>query len=169
MARTRAIELGGHRSDVRSLAMSSDGSLLLTASNGSVKLWNTTTCQSVRTMKGGYALCCAFVPGDLHALVGTKTGNLIVYNLASGLAVHDVAAHEGALWSLAIRPDGRGFMTGGADKQVRFWEFELADQEPIIDDDMEEDNGGESDTSSVEDEKERERMLRMKHAAGEFR
>ena len=35
----------------------------------------------------------------------------------------DIEAHEGALWSMAVHPDGKGIMTGGADKLVKFWEF----------------------------------------------
>lgn len=30
-----------------------------------------------------------------------------------------------AVWSIDIRPDGKGFMTGGADHWVRFWNFEV--------------------------------------------
>ena len=30
---------------------------------------------------------------------------------------------DGAVWAIAIRPDGKGFMTGGADKKVTFWDF----------------------------------------------
>ena len=33
--------------------------------------------------------------------------------------------HESAIWSLDIQPDNHGFVTGGADKTVKFWEFEL--------------------------------------------
>ena len=33
------------------------------------------------------------------------------------------AAHAGAVWAIATRPDNLGFATGGADKVVRFWEF----------------------------------------------
>ena len=31
----------------------------------------------------------------------------------------------GAIWSLALRPDGRGFMTASADKYVKFWDFTI--------------------------------------------
>ena len=36
----------------------------------------------------------------------------------------DQEAHEGAIWSVALQPpEGKGFMTGGADKIVKFWDF----------------------------------------------
>ena len=42
---------------------------------------------------------------------------------ASGGIVVDLLAHEGAIWSLAVRPDGKGFVTASADKEVKFWDF----------------------------------------------
>ena len=32
---------------------------------------------------------------------------------------------QGAAWSVDIRPDGRGMVTGGADKLVKFWEVSV--------------------------------------------
>jgi U3 small nucleolar RNA-associated protein 12 len=57
--------------------------------------------------------------------VGTKDGRVALFELGSGEALCDEAAHEGAVWSLAMRPDRRGFATGGADKTVKFWDFEV--------------------------------------------
>ena len=31
----------------------------------------------------------------------------------------------GPVWAVAVRPDGKGFVSGGADKFVRMWEFEV--------------------------------------------
>jgi WD40 repeat protein len=28
-----------------------------------------------------------------------------------------------AVWSVTLRPDGKGFMSAGADKKVTFWDF----------------------------------------------
>jgi len=38
----------------------------------------------------------------------------------------DEQAHTGAVWSVCVRPDGKGFMTGGADKLVKFWDFSIS-------------------------------------------
>ena len=46
-----------------------------------------------------------------------------VVDTASGGIVVDLQAHEGAIWSLAVRPDGKGFVTASADKEVKFWDF----------------------------------------------
>ncbi|XP_070463766.1 WD repeat-containing protein 3 isoform X2 [Equus przewalskii] len=87
------------------------------------------TLQCIRTMTCEYALCSFFVPGDRQVVIGTKTGKLQLYDLASGNLLETIDAHDGALWSLSLSPDQRGFVTGGADKSVRFWDFELVKDE----------------------------------------
>ncbi|KAM4681903.1 WD repeat-containing protein 3 isoform 2-T2 [Amazona ochrocephala] len=123
------ITIGGHRSDVRTLAFSSDNIAILSAAAESVKVWNRATLQCIRTMDCEYALCSLFVPGDRQVIVGTKTGKLQLYDLASGSLTETLNAHDGAVWSIALSPDQRGFVTGGADKCVKFWEFELVKDE----------------------------------------
>ena len=56
--------------------------------------------------------------------VGTKNGEILIYDLASASLVDTVKAHTGTLWSMHIRPGGRGLVTGGADKDVKFWDIE---------------------------------------------
>ncbi|XP_045657354.1 WD repeat-containing protein 3 isoform X1 [Ursus americanus] len=127
--RTSRITIGGHRSDVRTLSFSSDNIAVLSAAADSVKIWNRATLQCIRTMTCEYALCSFFVPGDRQVVIGTKTGKLQLYDLASGNLLETIDAHNGALWSLSLSPDQRGFVTGGADKSVKFWDFELVKDE----------------------------------------
>ncbi|XP_034996657.1 WD repeat-containing protein 3 isoform X1 [Zootoca vivipara] len=119
------ITIGGHRSDVRTLAFSSDNIAILSAAAESVKIWNRSTLQCIRTMACEYALCSLFVPGDRQVIIGTKTGKLQLFDLASGILLETIDAHDGGLWSISPSSDQRGFVTGGADKCVKFWEFEL--------------------------------------------
>nr|XP_021404578.1 WD repeat-containing protein 3 isoform X2 [Lonchura striata domestica] len=126
------ITIGGHRSDVRTLAFSSDNIAILSAAAESVKIWNRSTLQCIRTMECEYALCSLFVPGDRQVIIGTKTGKLQLYDLASGSLIETLDAHDGAVWSIALSPDQHGFVTGGADKCVKFWEFELVKDESSV-------------------------------------
>ncbi|XP_019404215.1 PREDICTED: WD repeat-containing protein 3 isoform X2 [Crocodylus porosus] len=87
------------------------------------------TLQCIRTMECEYALCSLFVPGDRQVIIGTKTGKLQLFDLASGGLLETLAAHDGAVWSISLSPDQCGFITGGADKCVKFWEFELVKDE----------------------------------------
>ncbi|KAF9365558.1 hypothetical protein BGX34_009467 [Mortierella sp. NVP85] len=123
------LELAGHRSDIRAVALSSDDELLCSASNNSLKIWNVKTASCIRTMECGYALCCAFLPGNRHVIVGTKAGHLELFDLGSSSMIESIEAHEGAIWSLQIRPDRRGLVTGSADKDVKFWDFDMVEEQ----------------------------------------
>lgn len=126
-AMSHSVSLPGHRSDVRSLSISSDDALIASASNGEVKIWNRRSLKCLRTMTdGGYALCTAWLPGDRHVLVGTKSGSLELYDISASTCVQMLnAAHAGPIWSVSLRPDGKGFVTGSADKSVKFWDFQV--------------------------------------------
>ncbi|KAI9784131.1 MAG: hypothetical protein M1839_002635 [Geoglossum umbratile] len=128
-SRTFSVDMPGHRMDVRSLALSSDDKMLASASSGSLKIWNVKTRNCIRTFDCGYALCCSFLPGDKIVVVGTKSGGLELFDVASSVMIETVQAHEGAIWSLQVHPDGKSVVTGSADKSAKFWDFEVVQEE----------------------------------------
>ncbi|CCM04814.1 uncharacterized protein FIBRA_07007 [Fibroporia radiculosa] len=123
-SRIFAVDLPGHRSDVRTLCLSSDDSLLASASNGSVKIWNMKTTACIRTMECGHAVCSTFLPGDRQIAVGTKSGEILLYDVASSSLLETINAHFATVWSIHVRADGQALVSGSADKDVKFWEFE---------------------------------------------
>ncbi|KAH3909012.1 hypothetical protein HBH56_166890 [Parastagonospora nodorum] len=127
--RTLSVELAGHRNDVRALALSSDDRMLASASSGSLKIWNVRTQNCLRTLECGYALCCAFLPGDKIVVVGTKDGDIELYDIAASSQLDKIQAHEGAVWTMQVHPDGKSLITGSADKTVKFWNFEIVQEE----------------------------------------
>ncbi|KZS97786.1 WD-repeat-containing protein [Sistotremastrum niveocremeum HHB9708] len=122
-SRSHSLELPGHRSDIRSLCLNSDDSLLASASNGEVKIWNMKTFACIRTMECGYAICSTFLPGDRHVLIGTKSGHLLLHDIFTGNELESIQAHSGAVWSLSVRPDDQCIASGSADKEVKFWDI----------------------------------------------
>lgn len=133
--RTFSVELQGHRTDIRALDISDDGKLLATASNGSLKVWNIVNKACIRTFECGYALCCKFLPGGTLVIVGTRNGELQLYDLASSTQLENMEeAHDGAIWSLDITSDGKKLVTGSADKKVKFWKFTV--EQELIDADL---------------------------------
>lgn len=48
-----------------------------------------------------------------------------IFDLSSSTLVNTIKAHEGAVWSLDIKPDKTGLISGSADKSVKLWDFEL--------------------------------------------
>lgn len=127
--RALSVELPGHRTDIRALSLSSDDKMLASASNGNLKIWNIKTQNCIRTFECGYALCCAFLPGDKVVVVGTKSGELQLFDVASAALLDSVDAHEAAIWSLQVHPDGRSVVSGSADKTAKFWDFKIVQEE----------------------------------------
>lgn len=124
-SRVARIDVPGHRSGVRAVAFSSDEQLLASVSSETLKVWNYRTQSCLRTLECGYGLSCVFVPGDRHVLVGTKSGSIGLYDIVAGTCLQLEAAHQAAVWSLVMYPDKRGFVSGSADHDVKFWDFEL--------------------------------------------
>ncbi|KAI8929330.1 WD40-repeat-containing domain protein [Entophlyctis helioformis] len=119
------VDMSGHRSDIRALALNSGDDLLVTGSSDLIKVWSTRTRQCLKTMESGYVLCCAFIPGDKQVVVGTKAGELQLFDLASSSLLESIQAHEGPIWSLQVRADKQGIITGSQDKEVRVWDLRL--------------------------------------------
>ncbi|KAG5289606.1 WD domain-containing protein [Histoplasma ohiense] len=129
--RILSIDMPGHRTDVRSLALSSDDRMLSSASNGTLKIWNVRTQTCLRTLECGYSLCSAFLPGDKIVVLGNKNGELEVFDIASATLLDTIQAHEGPVWALHVHPDGKSMVTGSADKTAKFWDFKVV-QEAIL-------------------------------------
>ncbi|KAF8974206.1 WD40 repeat-like protein [Flammula alnicola] len=122
--RSYSVDIPGHRTDVRTLCISSDDQILASASNGSLKIWNMKTTQCIRTIECGYAICSTFLPGDRHIAVGTKSGEILIYDIASSTLIETIQAHTATVWSMHVRADGEALVTGSADKDVKFWALE---------------------------------------------
>ncbi|XXG49713.1 hypothetical protein AAC387_Pa02g3814 [Persea americana] len=122
------IDLPGHRSDVRSVALSSDNTLLLSTSHNAAKIWNPSTGTCLSTIDSGYGLCCSFVPNNRFAVIGTKSGALEIIEVGSGSSTEVIEAHSGSIQSIASISDGSGFVTGSADHDVKFWDYHLKEK-----------------------------------------
>ena len=127
--RTFSVDMPGHRSDIRSVNLSSDDRMLASASNGNLKIWNVRTQNCIRTLECGYALCSSFLPGDKIVVVGNRNGELELFDIASSSLIETIKAHEGPIWALHVHPDGKSVVTGSADKSAKFWNFEIIQEE----------------------------------------
>lgn len=120
----------GHHSEVRSICFSSDGLSIASGCSNSLKLWNRKSMKCVRTIEEtGHILCCIFVPGDRHALLGCKNGKLVIVDMANGEKIEEIPAHTTELWAIALQPDLKGCVTGGGDATIKLWSFELISSE----------------------------------------
>lgn len=119
------LDLPGHRTSVRSLAVAHDDSVVMSTSAEAVKIWNVATGRCVRTMPSGYGMCCFFVAGNEHVMVGTKEGHLELYDLRVGDLTERLEVHEGAIYGMAENPTKEGFVTCSADHKLKFFNFEF--------------------------------------------
>lgn len=94
-------------------------------------------------------------------VVGTKSGELLLYDLSSSSLLETFTAHTGPIWSLHVRPDGRGLVTGSADKDVKFWDFEVKEISTALS--TPSDVDGDAKEKSEGGEKQKTRVLTMAH------
>ncbi|EFX65972.1 hypothetical protein DAPPUDRAFT_16635, partial [Daphnia pulex] len=130
-----ALSIPGHRTDVRALCFSLDKIALASASGESLKIWNRGSQNCIRTMACDYALSILFATGDHNVIVATKTGKLQIFDIAAGRLLEEIRAHEGEAWTVAMSPDLRGIASGGADKSVKFWQFEFVVDKAVEEED----------------------------------
>ena len=117
-----SVKSAGHRAEPRGLGMSVDERLVVSAGDGEAKVWSVRTQQCISTLGCGYALSCAFILASKYIVVGTKSGSLQVYSLASAECVCEIEqAHTAAVWSLAVQPGGTRLLSGSADKSIALW------------------------------------------------
>ena len=143
------LDMYGHPTGVRSIALSSDDALACTVSKNVTKIWNVAGRSCIRSMSpsppstkkgasGCYGLCATFLPGDTHVVLGTREGHLLIIDIASGDVVYtEENAHDGAIWSLDLRcptplQETIAIVTGSADKTVKFWDVEAQDEEEEV-------------------------------------
>ncbi|KAH3675474.1 hypothetical protein WICMUC_002763 [Wickerhamomyces mucosus] len=129
--RLHTLDHQGHRTDIRSIDISDNNKLLATSSNGLLKIWNIKTQNCLRSFDCGYALVTKFLAGGTLIVVGTRNGDLELYDLATSQLLDSVQAHEGAIWSLDLFSNGQSMITGSADKSLKFWDFKI--EQELID------------------------------------
>jgi U3 small nucleolar RNA-associated protein 12 len=66
----------------------------------------------------------------LQIAVGTKTGEILLYDLASSSLTDTIRAHAATVWSLHVRADE--LVSGSADKEVKFWEIVLGNADESV-------------------------------------
>ena len=117
----------GHGGPVRTLALSPDGSRLLSGGfDYTVRLWEFGTQTELAVLQGHDAPVniVAFLPDGRRALTGGADGKLILWDLERKQPLHEVAAHTSQVITLAISSDGRLLASGGWDRTLALWSLD---------------------------------------------
>jgi WD40 repeat protein len=114
--------LKGHQRAVWSVAFSSDGQRLATAStDGTARLWSLDGDELAAFSVGDRAVwSVAFSPDGQHLATASADGTARLWSL-DGRELAVFCGHERAVWSVVFSPDGQRLATAGADGTARLW------------------------------------------------
>ncbi len=123
----------GHTWVVESVAFSPDGRTALSGSRDSTLiLWDVATGEALRTFSGhtDVVLSVAFSPDGRTALSGScgeramsfcAQGEMILWDVATGVALRTFTGHIDSVLSVAFSPDGRTALSGSRDYTLSLW------------------------------------------------
>lgn len=129
-----------NRNNIRPIAqaISPDSELLAIASTqsaggsqperGALALWNLSRgTRRITLLKSDFtqaqARAIAFNPNSQQIVAGLDSGNILVWDTATGKPVRSWTAHGTAITAIAISPDRQFLMTGSSDQTVKVWEL----------------------------------------------
>jgi len=113
---------------VNAVAISPDGSRILTAGYKIAKLWNASTGNHIRTYTGhmGDIRSLAFSTDGQHFLTGSWDCTAKLWATSSSSALRTFVGHPSYVNSVAFSPDGATVLTAGDEEPPRLWETSTA-------------------------------------------
>lgn len=128
-------KLAGSSAAVKSIAVSPDGTLILSGgprsgSNGGVAyLWDVETGTILHTLDGHTqsVVATAFSPDGTFAVTGSQDRSTRVWNTTTGELLHTLMGDSLPVHSVAVAPNGQLIATGSSDRLVRLWNSATGD------------------------------------------
>ena len=116
-------QLKGHRGPINALAFSSDGrTLVTTADDGTLKVWNTATRALVRSVELEHGAATAMSLDGRRAVTGHKTGWIAITDIESGQRIAAFRRNEASVWSVAFLGDQDRIAAASHDWSVAIWD-----------------------------------------------
>ncbi|HYT89653.1 MAG TPA: hypothetical protein VEL76_13180 [Gemmataceae bacterium] len=116
-----------HDSWALGLAVSPDGSLLVSGGLHDVCVWDAATGKALRRLDSGgqHALELAFSPDGKRLAAGCNDGKVRLWDVATWKPLRTLDAHpKNGYVVVAFSPDGKTLATGGTDAILRLWDVE---------------------------------------------
>jgi len=110
---------------VNAIALSPDGQTLVSASFGTIRIWNLRTGGVMRTLNSVHSKksvnTVAVSPDSSILASGGDDNNVIIWDLKTGGRIRTIPAHTAAVNAIAFSTDGKTLASGSNDKTVRLW------------------------------------------------
>lgn len=128
--------LVGHGGPVHAIRLSSDKTRVLTGSfDYSMMLWDVSgdVPKELRRFDNhdGWVKAVAFLPGAERAL-SAGGGEIWVWDLATGKAIHTFKGHSAEVSALALSPDGQWAASSSSDRTIRLWNLKTLKPGPVL-------------------------------------
>jgi WD40 repeat protein len=123
-------DIKAHKSRVRALAVSPDGTLLASGSSDrTIKLWSLPEGALLKTLRGhsNVVEALAMRPDGMLLASGSVDETIKLWSLPEGALLKTLVGHSSAVWTLAMSSDGTllasagGSYVGDADSAIRLW------------------------------------------------
>ena len=115
-----------HWNEVNCVSFSPDGRSLVSASDDpSVRIWNIRDGSSKDlpvTDDARYFLSVVFSPNGWYIAAGDWKHSIWIWDSRTHKLVANWKGHSGCVWCVEFTPDGKGLMSGSADKTVKYWD-----------------------------------------------
>lgn len=128
--------LVGHGGPVHAIELSADKTRALTGSfDYSMMLWDLSG-ESPKELRrfddhDGWVKAVAFLPGEKRAL-SAGGGDVWVWDLDAGNAVHTFKGHKAEVSAIALSPDGKWVASSSSDRTIRLWNLETLKPGPVL-------------------------------------
>ncbi|MHB8747714.1 MAG: nSTAND1 domain-containing NTPase [Aggregatilineales bacterium] len=127
-SRKEVRRLVGHTSTVNDLALSPDGSALLSGASDTLAIeWDAVTGRMLRRLIGhtGAVNSVAFSPNGQTAMTGAFDRTARIWDLSTGQELRRFIGHTDTVWGVGFDATGR-VMSLSADATLRFWQIQSA-------------------------------------------
>src|SRR5262249_38299679 len=118
------LQLKGHEGTVYSVAVTRDGTRIVTGSDdNTARIWDTETGAEILQLKGheGTVNGVAVTPDGTRIVTGSDDNTARVWDIDTGAELLQLKGNTEPITGVAVTPDGTRIVTGSQDKTVRVW------------------------------------------------